>query len=256
MSNPNYELLKEAIARNCGAILSLPSAGMLRHHKTRFLAEAENGFWMESIPEEAPLLAELAEADTPVGVAFKSGQSSIVFMSPLRGRDPAYRVNDSTVVEALFLPFPENFRAHQRRQAYRAALPMNHPYGLRLWRIPEHAVLRDRPMAVQEIACKLQNLSVIGLGALCLAGRDGKPPRMLVNERIRMLLSWQNEELLTEGRVIHFRPAGADKIAAGFVFKKLDKDIEGRQTAGKVSEFVGFLQRDEIKRRRAVDTAA
>ena len=251
MPNPNYEMLKDAIARNCGAILSLPSAGMLRHHKTRFLAEAEDGFWIESIPEERPLLSELATSDTPVGVAFKAGQSSIAFTAPIRECHPDYPFNENTRLEALFLPFPDNFRAEQRRQCYRATLPLDHPYGVRLWRIAEHAILRDRPMAAQEIQARLQNLSVGGVGALCLKGRDGKAPRMMINERIRILLTWGNEEVLTEGRVVHFRPVGNENVAAGFQFKKQDKDIEGRQIASKIANFVGFLQREEIKRRRA-----
>ncbi len=252
MGNPNYEMLKDAIARNCGAVLSLPSAGMLRHHKTRFLAETDNGFWIESIPAERPLLTELATTETPVGVAFKAGQSSIAFVTPIRDQKPDYQFNESTQLEALFLPFPENFRAEQRRQSYRAALPLDHPYGVRLWHVPEHAILRDRPMAAQEILAKLQNLSVGGLGAICLKGRDGKSPRLLINERIRILLTWDGEELLTEGRVVHFRPVGNDTVAAGFQFKKLDKDIEGRQVASTLAGFVGFLQREEIKRRRAI----
>ena len=37
MAADNYDMLLDAIARNSGIVLSLPSAGMLRHHKSRFL---------------------------------------------------------------------------------------------------------------------------------------------------------------------------------------------------------------------------
>ena len=41
-----------AIVRNAAVVLSLPSAGLLRHHKSRFLAETDEGFWVESVPAE------------------------------------------------------------------------------------------------------------------------------------------------------------------------------------------------------------
>jgi len=50
---------------------------------------------------------------------------------------------------------------------------------------------------------------------------------MLVDERMRVLLSWDRQELLTEGRVIHFRMLDAKRLAMGLQFKKLEKDFEG-----------------------------
>ena len=103
--NPNYETLKEAIARNCNAVLALPSAGMIRHHKTRFLAEAENGFWIESAAEsDRPLVDALMAEEAPVGIAFKGGGGSVAFATPIRAREESFRVNDDTIVKALFLP--------------------------------------------------------------------------------------------------------------------------------------------------------
>jgi hypothetical protein len=37
-TSANLQTLKQAIARNAAAVISLPSGGMLRYHKTRFLA--------------------------------------------------------------------------------------------------------------------------------------------------------------------------------------------------------------------------
>src|SRR5260221_14777639 len=110
MPNPNYETLKDAIARNCGAVLSLPSAGMIRHHKTRFLAEAENGFWIEGAPEaERHLVEALMYEEAPVGVAFKAGEDSVAFAAPIRARQERCQGNDETAVDALFLPFPDSY---------------------------------------------------------------------------------------------------------------------------------------------------
>ena len=43
-------VLEAAVARNSGIVLSLPSAGMLRHLKSRFLGDAPEGIWLESAP--------------------------------------------------------------------------------------------------------------------------------------------------------------------------------------------------------------
>src|SRR5687767_14727885 len=91
------DMLREAIARNCGVVLSLPSAGMLRHHRSRFLAEAvpesdpaapSNSFWLESVPSERPLLDELVASQKPVGVSFKGVGGKVVFASPIVRREP------------------------------------------------------------------------------------------------------------------------------------------------------------------------
>jgi c-di-GMP-binding flagellar brake protein YcgR len=258
MSNPNYDLLQDAIARNAAAVLALPSAGMIRHHKTRFLAETENGFWMECEPQERPLIESLMVEETMVGVAFKSGTGNVGFTSPILQYNPHFPVNEVTLVEAVFLPFPENFRQLQRRQAYRVTLPKEHGVKLRIWHIPEHAILRDRPLASREILVRLQNMSVLGLSAVCRLGRDGKPASICLNERLRILISRDGrDEILTEGRAIHFHPSLAtpDEIVLGLQFKKLEKHIEGRQTISKLTELVGDLQREEVKRRRAMSLA-
>lgn len=254
--NPNYDSLRDAIARNSAAVLSVPSAGMVRHHKTRFLGEGPDGFWIESVSDERPVIQSLMEGDGPVGVAFKVGHNSVAFTSVIRGIDPQYKVNEATAAEALYLPFPENFRMLQRRQVYRVPLPMTHDIGLKVWHVPEHAILRDRPLAVREVQVRMTNLSVSGLAAIARVGRKGEPPRMILGERLRIVMTWQEEELLMEGRVIHAREASVkDQVAFGIQFKRLEKDIEGRQVLSKLTEIVGVQQREEIKRRRATEEA-
>jgi len=47
MTESDNQILGEAIERNSPLVLSLPSAGMLHHHRSRFLGPAEEGFWIE-----------------------------------------------------------------------------------------------------------------------------------------------------------------------------------------------------------------
>jgi hypothetical protein len=128
-------------------------------------------------------------------------------------------------------------------------LPADHDVGLRLWRISESAALQDRPMAAQEVPSRLADISVSGLRAICRAGTEERPLRISADERLRILITRQGEELLTEGRVMHLRPAPNGDVAAGVQFKKLEKDLAGRQTLSKLTKLVGELQRAEIKRR-------
>ena len=238
MSNPKYELLRQAIERNAASVLSLPSAGMIRHHKTRFLSSSENGFWMESVQGEAPLLDHLILAEAPVGVTFKSGDTSIVFATPIQSRQQGYRVNENTQVEAVFLPYPDAFRENQRRVVYRVGLPVDHQVTMRVWRVAEHAILRDRPMAAQELHVRLGNISVMGIGVCCSPARDGRPPRAIVGERLRLMLVVNGDEVLMEGRVIHLRPIRGNQLMLGLQLKKLEKDVEGRQALSKLTQLV------------------
>jgi c-di-GMP-binding flagellar brake protein YcgR len=249
MPDESQALLKDAIARNAAALLSLPSAGMVRHHKTRFLGESPEGFWVESATDDGPLLNALMAEQAPVGIAFKSGQTSVSFMTPIRTRRADYPVNDHVAVEALLLPFPNTLRPEQRRQAYRVVLPTDHDVKLRLWRMSERAALEDRPMMAQEVPCRLADISVSGLRALCKAGTEERPLRIATEERLRILLGWRGEELLTEGRVMHVRSLDDGGATAGVHFKKLEQDLVGRQTLSKLTKLVGELQRAEIKRR-------
>jgi hypothetical protein len=42
MTEAKVDPLWDAVSRNAAVVLSLPSAGALRHHKTRFLAKSDD----------------------------------------------------------------------------------------------------------------------------------------------------------------------------------------------------------------------
>ena len=201
MSIQNYEMLRQAIAHHATAVLAFPSASGVHHHKTRFVGEAGEGFWIEAdtVADRASVDTLIAEK-TPVGLVFKSDQQSVMFTSPIKSRDEQFKMNDGSVISALYMAFPPDFQRQQRRQAYRAPVPPNQ-VSIRLWRIADRAVLRDRPLASQELFAKLDDLSVTGVGVHCRPGRDGQPAVVLPNERLRIMLTWGASELLTEGQL-------------------------------------------------------
>ncbi len=250
MSIQNYEMLRQAIAHHSTAVLALPSSGGVQHRKTRFAGEAGEGFWIETgaDADRASVDALIAEK-TPVGLVFKSDEQSVMFTAPIKSRDEQFKTSDGNVVGALYMAFPRDFQRQQRRQAYRAPVPPDQ-VSIRLWRIPDRAVLRDRPLASQELFAKLDDLSVTGVGIHCRPGRDGQPAVVLPNERLRIVLTWGTSELLTEGRLMHRRDLESKETVMGIQFAKLEKDFEGRQTLAKFTELVGYLQREEVKQKR------
>jgi hypothetical protein len=83
MSEADDGILSNAIARNAAAVLSLPSAGMLRHHKTRFLAETPEGFWVESAAGDRALIDDVIASVQPAGISFRGGIHRVAFTAPL-----------------------------------------------------------------------------------------------------------------------------------------------------------------------------
>ncbi len=249
MLDAEQDLLQDAIARNIGAVVSLPSSGMLRHYKTRFLGSADAGFYIESIPQESKLIDELIGAGAQVGMAFKSETHKIVFAVPILQRQPEFRVNSELRVEALLIPFPRNLKSIQRRGNYRVRIPANSEVSLQVWRLSEQAFLRDRPSATLAVEAAVRNLSLGGLAVLC-PPVDGKPLTLANDQRLRIVLTFHDVEVLLEGRARRAQVTPDKSLRVGVQFAKLDNDIEGRQTLSKLTTIVGQLQREEVRRMR------
>ncbi|MCC7351547.1 MAG: hypothetical protein IT446_13375 [Phycisphaerales bacterium] len=249
MDDQNQNLI-EAIARNAALVLSLPSAGMLRHYKSRFLSESGQGFAIESAQGESALIDDLIIGQQLVGISFKHGQTKVVFTTRILGKLPQYQINSQTTVEALLLKHPDGVKTIQRRANYRVRATGDLAMKLRVWRIGEKTHLRDRPMASQELAVELWDLSIGGVGVL-IKGKDGTPPRVTEADRLRLQLSYQEHDLLMEGRLR--KPQSTprqDVIRSGIRFKLMQDDLEGRQTMATLTRIIGELQREELRRLR------
>jgi c-di-GMP-binding flagellar brake protein YcgR len=258
MAEANLEILKAAIARNAGLVLSLPSAGMLRHHKSRFLCEsppgsegsATGGFWVESAPGEAILIDSLIASKQSAGLSFKNGQLKVVFGTPILSRKSGYRINATTEVEALLLDFPQEVKAIQRRNNYRVGIPGGAEISVRVWRIGSHTYLGDRPAAAQEVECELRDLSISGMGVI-FRGKAEEPAKVSTEDRLRIELSHSGNKMLIEGRMRHpTKPPKDPQFRAGIQFKALENDLDGRQLLAQLTRIVGELQRDEVRRIR------
>ena len=269
----NLGLLREAIARHAGVVLSLPSpqglqaadaadadgehdrAGVpLRHYKSRFLADAGDGLWVASVPAEPALVRELVDRRYPLGVSFRSGQLKVMFAAPLlHVQDDYGRAADGSATGAMLLRFPPpaDVRAVQRRRSFRVPVLPSSDLQARLWLMPEDAHLRDRPSSKAELFCELRDISVGGLGVTILVP-EGRPVAVSPGERVRVQLTLRETSVLLEGRLRHPpKPVrlGDGSVRAGVQFRTLGEGRDDRLAMTNLNKIVAELQREAIRRR-------
>ena len=253
MPDDYLQLLRDAIGRNGGCVVSLPDAmGLLHHHKSRFLAEDGNGFWIESAHAQRELVEEMIRSTRKAGVSFRSGVTRYVFAVPILRREPEYRVNASLTVEAMLVQQPTEIQPIQRRANYRAMVVADSDLSARIWRIGRSAYLQDRPAAIQELPARLRDISTGGIGVTFLP-KDGEPPRIAPEDRLRIQLTLPGgDELIIEGRLRYPLKLAKDatELRAGIQFKRLNDDLAERQMIATLTKVVGEMQRAEARRFR------
>ena len=248
MIDASLDILHDAIARNAAAVISLPSAGVSRHRKTRLLAESDGGIWVGMENEDRALVDELLTSSSPVGVAFMNGPVKVVFATSILARRAEFNINADLQVEAACLRFPDAIKSVQRRSNYRVSIPSNSDLEVRIWRLAQHAMLRDRPTPSLEIKGKIKDLS--GGGMAYLYQREADEPAMAMDQRLRIALQYQDFETVMEGRVRYVRVLPDASVRLGIEFKRLQDDFEGRQAMSKLNTIVGQLQRNEVRKLR------
>jgi c-di-GMP-binding flagellar brake protein YcgR len=245
------DILREAISRNAGIVLTLISSGMMRHCKSRFLCETDGKILVESVPAETPLIEEMIRTTKPAGVSFKSGHTKVVFAAPLVERLPEYRINSTVVLQAVRLAWPTQIKSIQRRTNYRVRVGTDAELSARVWRIGPKAILRDKPLASCEIPAQLLDLSMGGMG-VTLSAPKHEPLRVDPADRLRVEISTPDREMLVEARMVHpdRLPRDAKSVRAGLQFADLQNDLEGRQVLALLTKLLGELKRAEIRRAR------
>src|SRR5436305_14474334 len=177
------DLLREPVSRRSTLVLSLPADGNHRHHKTRFVGEDVDGVWVEAPAHEEKLIQELVNGLTPVAVAYKSATAKFTFITSICEHKAEYRMREGETVEALLLHFPSEIKTVQLRAHVRVAVSADHEMAVRIWRMPPDASLRDRPSGEAEIPVRLVDVSVGGMGVICLP-KNGKPMQLADRDRL------------------------------------------------------------------------
>ena len=256
----NLNLLRDAIGRHAGLVLSLPSEGHLRHHKSRFLADAGDGFWVTGVPGERTLVRELIASQQAAGVAFRSGENKVIFAAPIQHCEESYAVAPAVPavatggagrVEALLLRFPPDVHAVQRRKSFRVPVfPGGSDLQVKAWTMPESAGLRDKPVASRELVCDVRDVSLGGIG-LTIRANGGKLPAVAAGDRVRVQLTLNETVAVLEGRLRYPpRPNSDSSFRAGVQFRVLGESREDRQASTQLTKIVNELQRELIRRKK------
>jgi c-di-GMP-binding flagellar brake protein YcgR len=250
MLNANTELVLEAASRNVAAVLTLPSAGMLRNHKSRFISRIEEGILFQAPAEDRGLIHELWKTASPCLVTFKHGIYKVNFASRILRHELEWPLNDTVMVPAILASFPEKIISTQRRANYRVEIPENGNLTVRVWRMAPGERLEDRPVRERQVTAQIRDLSVGGVG-VSLSGRNGAPPTICEEDRLRVELNFAGEKMLIEGAMR--TPAGppiAGTLHTGIKFRHLEDSLSGRRTHTRLVAIVGEFQRLEIKAAR------
>ncbi len=251
MAEGPTDILADAIARNSATVLSLPTAGMLRNHKSRFLNETPDGLWLESVATEQALIEHLISIGQPCAVSFKTGDQKICFVSKVLKAELEYQLNAETKVSAVLLARPAQLKPMQRRNSYRVPITASSELQVKLWRIGEKAELKDKPISAAGIGVEVKDLSVGGLG-VALLPKDGKPPMVQPDERLRVWLQLKDgNEILMQGRGEGpAEGAAPNTVECGIQFDGMQDGLEGRQALSELTKVVGALHLIEVRRAR------
>jgi hypothetical protein len=247
MSDKSAEIVHDAVARSVSAVLSLPSAGMFRHHKSRFICPHEGGILLQAPLEDRALVAELLRNQTPCGVSFRSGFYKVVFSAPLRRSEFGWRLNDQTAVDALLLEFPAAIKTTQKRSDYRVEIPRHTEIAARIWRLGKNDDLNTEPVPGKEVTAEILDISTGGMGVR-LRGLEGQKPKISVEDRLRIAITFEGTALIVEGNIRppHVLPQ-AETIVTGIRFKALEDNLDDRKTKARLLQIVGALQRLELR---------
>ena len=250
MAESHTEVLSAAVARNTGAVLSVPTAGMPRNLKTRFLGEEDNCLWLEVEAAASGLLDAVARDGQGVGVAFKTGTRTIMFATKVLETRADYRMNSQLTVAAARVERPTEIKSVQRRTNYRVSLGSDNELLVRAWRIPDNFVLRDRPPAALEMCVEPKDLSSGGISLLVKSAGADNARRVVDGQRLRILLRHAESEVLLEAFVRHAvdTPGGQQRL--GVQFANTEADVAGRQALSKLNMIVAALAREEVRRLR------
>ena len=244
----NKQTLSDAVARSAAAVLSLSTDGQIRHFKTRFLGESELGIWVEVPDLAVGLVNDVYSANQELGVSFLSNHRRLSFVTTIVQIDPEFRINETVTTTAIQVAPAVDIKVVQRRSAYRVSVPADSDLMVKVWRIPDHVHISDRPPASQEIKVQVQNLSTGGM-LVQLENVGRRSPKLGPEQRLRIELRYQELELLLGGRVRRDDRPNHSNLA-GIIFKIDEDDLDGRQNLAALARIVGDLSQEEVKRAR------
>ncbi|MGA2501187.1 MAG: PilZ domain-containing protein [Tepidisphaeraceae bacterium] len=237
--------LETAVAQHVAAVLSIPVGGTLRHFKVRLMTLDEESLLIETAADQDLLLQQIVDCKTTVGMTFRLEQTKFIFATTAvdlqRTRTPLQAPSIH-----LRLRRPAALKTVQRRVGYRASVSPAADCTVRAWKIPEEQRLEKKVGSTHEIPLSIRDISEGGLG-FCVAQHDGKPYELAVNQRLRVTVKFEGQELVVEGRVRHYKTLSDMSLVVGVQFVQSAEDPAARQAVAGMQRIVSHLVRHEAR---------
>lgn len=194
---------------------------------------------------DAAMIDGLIASQAPVGVTCRQGETKLMFAVPIASRTD----------DALVLRVPDDVQAIQRRSSYRIRIPQYCDLKVTAWKIAEDTDYTRKVPASAEVPLELRDISTGGLGIVLLP-RDGKPPEMILDQRLRVSLNWNEIDILLEARLRLPKSVDpAHPYRCGIVFVMNEKDTTSRQNLIQLDKIISNLQREEARQAKRSATA-
>lgn len=242
------DILRDSIARNTPAVLSLPYLGSLRHFKSRLLAERDAGVLMEMVSAEKAAINALVESQQPVGVSFKTLSEKVIFATSISRLWPGFHLSERVRVEAICLAWPTNVQVIQRRADYRAKVSDGASIFVRISKVDQDQPLKQIPRPTLELIVKPFDLSAGGIGVV-LTSPTPEPLNVSAEDKLRIEIRSADQVLFVQGKLRHPQALTLHSGKAGIQFVPQDT-LESRQTMARIARIVNELQRAELRRTR------
>ncbi len=252
MTETQDELLIAAANEHASCIISLPSSPVASIRRSKLLHIDESVVSLLLEKADCPLVEQLIAESLPVHVTIRSDNADILFHSLPVAIDLTFLTTDKRVVTALQLKLPEKFSTSQRRRVFRIPVTPEDGLIVKLWRVNDYVLIRDRPLPSQELPCDPMNLGEGGLGALVRASSH-QALNLKFNQRFRTEIRFGKHEILLEARLRHPEQTHRDDDSAvcGFEFMHNERDVESRRHRQKLQLVLSELQRAAFRRMSA-----
>jgi c-di-GMP-binding flagellar brake protein YcgR len=246
----NQEVLREAIERNTPVSIAVPSAGLMRQYRSRFVRAAGDTILLESVLEQSAAIDQLAKEGRPVTVMFRVDTQRVEFSAPVLERVRGIQLNADTLIEAIRLAWPTQIKAVQRRSDYRATVTAESGLSLKCWRVGEQYDLAAAPPAATLLTIDVRDLSAGGFGGIWKRRRDD-PLTLADDQRFRVEVESPTGTAVFDARLRFLERLGTgDTQRIGVQFTLSPTNLQDRQKGTLLAKLITELQRQELRRKK------
>lgn len=252
MTLPLDQLLTALADATASCTLSLPCDRLSLLRRSRVLACDEEGLWVAVEVSDYASLERLIEQSLPIHLSIRWQDKEVLFHSVPLSYRPNFITPKRDCVPALQLKRPESVFDSQRRKTFRVPLSELDGAAIRIWRINEYVLLRDRVLPSQELPCRAKDLSEGGFAATVLP-LNQEALNLKSNQRFRVEMKFSRHQIVLEARLRYPEQTHRDDLSAecGFEFIYNDRDVESRRNQQKLQLMISEIQRSAVRAQAA-----